>query len=134
MPASRRLSRPPFIPSLEPYVRCPNRRCGLRARATGDLLVLTCENKHCRAHWWATRLEAGDIRSQIRAAFDGNEHFVEVMDAFGLPERIDRPMYWQIWLSGGDKFAMSDESKIGSLLVRTHAMMKRLVGLHRAAL
>jgi hypothetical protein len=125
---------PPLFLSLEPILRCPNRRCRLVARGLSvDLLAITCLNKHCRTHWWATRLEAGDIRSQVRAQFDGNELFVELLDRLGAPERIDQPMYWQLWIDGSERHRFTDRTVSGNLLVRTHELIRKLVALPQRA-
>lgn len=123
-------ARPPLILSLEPVLRCPNRRCGKIAYGiSGDLITYSC--KSCPAHWWATRLDAGDIRAQIRAAFDGNELFVELLDKLGAPERIETPMFWQLWISGHEQYQFTDKSKLSGILIRSHELIRKLVGLWR---
>lgn len=118
--------RPPAFLSLEPIIRCPNRRCGeIPYGQRGDLLTYQCAK--CGARWWANRFAAGDIRSQIRAQFDGNESFVELLDALGAPERIDKPMYWQLWISGNEQYHLMDHEN--SLLTLSHELIRKILGL-----
>ena len=120
--------RPPLFLSLEPVLRCPNRRCyKIPFGVASDLLTITCD--HCQAHWWANRLEAGDVRSQIRAQFDGDELFVQLLDALEAPERIDTPMYWQLWISGHDQYSFTNRASPGGILVRSHELIRKLSGL-----
>lgn len=121
-------NRPPQFLSLEPVLRCPNPRCGraVNARLHVELLTITC--KHCGAHWWATRLAAGDIRSQMRAAFDGNEVFVELLDTLGAPERVEQPVFWQLWLSGNEHYHLTNVSIPGGILQRSHELVRKLIG------
>jgi hypothetical protein len=121
-------SRPLLFLSLEPVLKCPNRRCERIANGlSADLITVSC--KSCGTHWWATWLEAGDIRSQLRAQFDGNELFVQLLDSLGAPERIESPAFWQIWLSGNDQYQFTDRTKPGGILPRSHALIRRLSGL-----
>jgi hypothetical protein len=125
--------RPPLFLSLEPVLKCPNRRCERIAYGlSADLITVSC--KSCGTHWWATRLEAGDIRSQIRAQFDGNELFVTLLDQVGAPERIDQPMFWQLWLSGNDQYQFTDRTRAGGILARSHALVRKLISLPPNAL
>lgn len=124
--------RPPVFLSLEPIIRCPNRRCqAIAYDVSGDLITLKCAR--CGWHWWANRFDAGDIRAQVRAQFDGNELFVELLDAIGAPERIDQPMFWQLPISGNEKYQFTDRTKPGGILARSHHFVRKLVGLHRRA-
>lgn len=128
--------RPPLLWSFEPILRCPDRRCAKKAYgSSGDLLTLTCVIKAggCGAHWWATWLYAGDVRSQIRSQFDGNEIFVQLLDEMNAPERVDHPGFWQIWLTGNEHYRMMDRSSPGGILGRTHEFMRSLSGLLRKA-
>lgn len=130
-PRRQRIAQVPLVLSLEPIIRCPNPDCRRLPYSNGDVLVITCAYKYCRSHWWATRLEAGDIRSQILAQFDGNDLFVELLDILGAPERIDQPMYWQLWLSGGTHHAMVDARQPGGIIARSHELVRGIVQLHR---
>lgn len=125
----RSSDRPPLFLSLETAIKCPNRRCGKVAHINSELVAMKCA--HCGWHWWATQLAAGDIRSQIRSQFDGNELFVELLDILGAPERIDEPMYWQIPVSGHERYRLTDRSKLGALLEQSHELIRKLVERYR---
>ena len=126
-------TRPPLILSFEPVLTCPNRRCHRIAYGlSGDLITITC--KHCGSHWWATRLDAGDIRAQIRAQFDGNELFVELLDRLAAPARIEAPMFWQLWLSGNEQYQFTDRKNTGGILARTHKLIRKLSALPKRVL
>ena len=43
-------------------------------------------HQHCGAFWWATRLEAGNIRAQLQAQFDGDETIIRFLDALKAPD------------------------------------------------
>lgn len=128
--------RPPLIWSFEPRLRCPDRRCAKYAYGSiGDLLAVTCKQKEggCGAHWWATWLYAGDVRSQILSAFDGSDVFVRILDDMRAPERVETSGFWQIWLTGNEHYRFMDRSSSISFLIRTHEFMRSLSGLLRKA-
>jgi hypothetical protein len=53
-----------------------------------------------------------------------------LMNIFGLPDWVDEPVYWQIWLSGADFFAFNQNREPGRL-ARSLTLFRSLITLHR---
>lgn len=116
--------------SLVPFLCCPacNRQVGL---SLTELYVggITC--KRCGAHWWATRLRAGDVRAQLLADFEGDADLVNhLMTLFGLPERISESKFWQVLLNGQQWYRYSQDAAPG-LRSRSIALLRGVVTLLR---
>lgn len=111
--------------SLEPVLKCP--ACGKMAfRQDPELYrgAMTCESKKCDCHWWAFRLGAGSIRGQLLHAFDDATLVAELMDLFGLPSSIDRPMFWQIQLTGNEWYRYNSDRELPT---RSTALLRGVV-------
>jgi hypothetical protein len=67
-------------------------------------IAFQCDDENnCGARWWATRLDAGIVRDQLLAAFEGETAIVDrLMVEYDLPLTIERTMWWQIWLTGNE--------------------------------
>jgi hypothetical protein len=132
VPARALNRRPPLFLSLEPILRCPDRRCYKPAyHVSGDLLTLKCQ--HCgRVHWWATRLRAGVIRDQVRDDFDGDDRFVALLDYLEAPATIAEPMFWQIWLTGAEQHDMTNKRDQAGILERSLRFVRSISLPHRA--
>lgn len=105
----------PRVLSLELVLRCP--ACGKMAfRQDPELYrgAMTCESKKCDCHWWAFRLKPGSIRGQLLEAFDDLMFVAELMDSFGLPDTIARPMFWQIQLTGSEWYRYNNDRELPS--------------------
>lgn len=95
--------RPQNLLSLSPVLRCPYRRCEyLASGLSGDLLTVSC--RKCGGHWWAMRLEPGDVRAQLRRHFNEDDTVVEFLDALGAPATLAEPMYWQVCISKDEHY------------------------------
>lgn len=120
--------------SLEPVLRCPARQCGRVLidveLELGSTTALRCPRKKCRSHWWATHLEAGNIRQQLLDDFEDETVVDQLMGVFGLPLTIDRPMYWQVWLTGEEFHGFNKTKTAGG---RTVALFRNLLTLPRRA-
>jgi hypothetical protein len=127
--------RPPTIRSLEPSLRCPDRRCRrlvFSVDAEIGSLAVKCEAPRCGAHWWATRLQAGDVRAQLLVDFEENEYLVDsLMTLFDLPQFIDRPLWWQVWLTGNEWAGFSRSSRGGSR-GRSVSLLNRIANWYRS--
>ncbi|HEY7236533.1 MAG TPA: hypothetical protein VH539_20395 [Gemmatimonadaceae bacterium] len=124
--------RAPQLLSLEPVLRCPNRRC-LRRADEIDADVLTMRCRQCSAEWWATRLRPGNIRAQLLEDF-GDESFVDyLIGMYELPESIDRPMYWQVWTRRDGQVAIANAMPATSIRDRARIFFHQLVSGHRQA-
>lgn len=121
---------PPRFLSLEVKLRCPNRRCQrfvFELDAEQYTGALKCPK--CGSRWWAFRLAAGDVRRQLLDNFEGDEDVVDTMMAlYEVPVSLDRPMFWQIWLSGNEFYRFNKEQESGTS-GRSLALFRRLAAL-----
>lgn len=125
---------PPRFLSLEVKLRCPNRRCN---RFVFELDpeeysgAIRCPK--CGSHWWAFRLKAGNVREQLLADFEGDERVVDTMMAlYSLPLHVDRPLFWQIWLTGNEFYRYNKDESPGAR-GRSLALFRRLAALLRSS-
>lgn len=127
------ITTPRFL-SLEPVLRCPDRRCHRMVFAKDPEIYLgglTCDR--CGAHWWATRLQAGNVREQLLHDYEGEAFLVaQLMILFGLPETIEQPMFWQVWLSGNEWYRYNKDTSSG-IRSRSKALLQRVVSLLKRA-
>jgi hypothetical protein len=123
------MTHPPRFLSLEPKPRCPNRRCERFVYELDPeqfLGALKCPK--CGAHWWAFKLQAGDVRSQLLQDFEGDTVIVEtMMTLYNVPAQISAPAFWQIWLSGNEFYRFVKDDSTG-LRGRSLALFRRLAG------
>jgi hypothetical protein len=122
--------RAPQYLSLEPALRCPNRRCQRHAgNIVSDLLTLSCAA--CGAIWWATRLRPGNVRAQLLEDF-GDASFVDYLICmYELPESIDRPLYWQVWIRRDEEIAIANAMPSTSIRDRARIFFHQIVAGHR---
>lgn len=125
-------SAPRFL-SLEPVLRCPDRRCKKIVFINPEVYLggLTCAK--CGGHWWATRLQPGSVRQQLLNDYDGDEFLVaQLMALFELPETIETPMFWQVWLTGNQLYHYNTDAGSG-VRGRSKALLQSVVRLLRRA-
>ncbi|HEY9227405.1 MAG TPA: hypothetical protein VIP11_12200 [Gemmatimonadaceae bacterium] len=91
---------------------------------SADLITIKCVK--CGAYWWAVRLDAGDVRAQLLDQFDGDRSVLAVLDAIDAPAVLDRPMYWQLWITGNDHYRFTNKHAAGNVLESSREMMRRL--------
>jgi hypothetical protein len=127
---------PPRLLSLEPLLRCPNRRCGeivLNVNPEmGTSAVYRCERKKCRSHWWAKRLEPGDVRAQLLVDYEDPDIVDWQMRLWKLPDTIPRSMYWQVWLSGEEFHSFNTDQSTGRL-GRSTTLFQKMIDIYRRA-
>ena len=86
---------------------------------------LTCPK--CGEHWWATHLQAGDVRVQLMSDYDGDYWLVDqLMALFRLPASIEQPMFWQIWLTGNQSHHFHKAERTG-IRARSAALLRSLL-------
>jgi hypothetical protein len=130
------LPQPGKVPrfcSLSPVLRCPDRRCGKIVYTNPEAFLGGMVCARCKGHFWATRFEAGSVRQQLLAHFDGEEDVVAtIMSLFDLPLMVEQPVYWHVWLTGAEYQAYNRDAATGPW-ARSRALLRRLLTLHRRA-
>jgi hypothetical protein len=103
--------------------------CGTGSKGAGDAR----HRGGCGAHWWATKLQAGSVREQLLEDYDGDSALVaHLMVHFGLPESIDRPMFWEIELTGNQLYRYNKDPSPG-ILGRSTQLLKGVLRLAPAS-
>jgi hypothetical protein len=94
--------------------------------------VLSCAK--CDRHWWAMRLEGGDVRTQLLDHFEGDAGLVDqIITSFMLPPTLPSPgAFWQIKLEGRQSHRYHKHPE-RSGRVRSVALLRGLVALFRHA-
>jgi hypothetical protein len=97
-----------------------------------DLFTGALKCDRCGAHWWATRFDAGSIRSQLLEDFEDVELADALMSLFGLPAIIEERRYWQINLDGRQWYRYQQDTAPG-IRGRSIALLRGVVAFLRRA-
>lgn len=94
--------------------------------------VLSCGK--CERHWWAMRLEGGEVRPQLLDHFEGDAALVDqIIETFSLPVTLPSPgAFWQIRLAGRQSHRYHKHPERGGR-VRSVALVRGVVALLRDA-
>lgn len=119
----------PSPPSTVTQLRCP--KCSqfvYNNDADQFRGILKCERKSCGAHWWATILDAGDVREQLRRDFEGDDAMVKLLMArFDLPTHLTTSVYWQVLLTGSQAHHYYRDKATQGIRGRTMALIRRVL-------